>query len=170
MRMNARVIEVRQARPEDAARVSAVLAASYAAIFPQWYGEDVLAGALPAMSAARPELLASGRYYLAESAGRAVACGGWSLERPGTVIVEAGLSHARHFATDPEFLRRGIGGAILDLSMAGARAVGCTEMECDSSLPAERFYAAHGFVRLGMRDVMIGGAYRFPVVRMRRPL
>lgn len=168
--MNARVIEVRLARSDDSACVSAVLAASYAAIYPEWYGDDVLAAALPAMSAARPELLSSGRYFIAESAGRAVACGGWSFERPGTAIVEAGRSHARHFATDPDFLRRGIGGAILDLSLSAARGAGCVEMECDSSLPAERFYAAHGFVRLGERDVVVGGVHRFPVVRMRRPL
>lgn len=168
--MDGRVIQVRQARPEDASRLSALLAASYAAVYPAWYGDAVLAAALPSMATARPELLSSGRYFVAECDGKAVACGGWSVERPGTVIVEPGLGHARHFATDPDFLRRGIGGAILDLSIARARAAGCVEMECDSSLPAERFYAAHGFIRVGARDILVSGAYRFAVVRMRRHL
>lgn len=168
--MDARVVAIRVAEPEDAARVSAVLAASYSAIYPAWYAPEVVAAALPSMATARPELLASGRYFLAEASGRPVACGGWSVEWPGTRIVEEGLAHARHFATDPAFVRRGIGGAILDFAMESARTAGCAHMACDASLPAERFYAAHGFVAIAGRDVMVGGAHRFPVVRMRRGL
>ena len=164
------MVSVRVAEPHDAARVSAVLAAAYSAIYPAWYAPDILAAALPSIASARPELLASGRYFLAEANDRPVACGGWSLEWPGTRVVEEGVAHARHFATDPAFVRRGLGGAILDFAIEAARAAACVRMECDASLPAERFYAAHGFVAVTKRDVVIGGAHRFPVVHMRRSL
>lgn len=167
--MKADVITIRVATADDAAKVSAVLASSYAALYPDWYPTDVLAAALPTMTTARPELLTSGRYYLAEMITGPIACGGWSIERPGAAHGERGVAYVRHFATDPNYLRRGVAGAILEYSIRQARAAGSAEMECDSSLPAERFYAAYGFQRRGEHAVTVAGR-KFPVIRMARPL
>ena len=75
------------------------------------YGEAAFAAALPFLALANPELLSSGTYYLVEDSGTALAAGGWTHECPGTKEITPGLAHLRHFATDPQVVRRGIGRA-----------------------------------------------------------
>ncbi len=79
----AEALRLRVAVPEDAARISQVLAASYGTLWQGAYPPEVLAAVLPLVSRARPELLASGRYVLAlRCAARRGGGGGGRLE-PG---------------------------------------------------------------------------------------
>lgn len=159
---------LRVAAPDDARQVSDVLAASYSTLYRGWYRDDVLAAALPAMTRARPELLASGRYFVCERKGRAVACGGWSLGDPRGGAAE-GRGHIRHFGTHPDFLGQGCAGAMIERCFAEARAEGCKEMECLSSLTAEAFYAGRGFKTVAATSISVGGA-AFACMLMRRGL
>lgn len=158
---------LRVATPDDARVVSDILAASYATLYRGWYRDDVLARALPAMTRANQTLLASGRYFLALNGERAIACGGWSETGPG--VVTPGAPHVRHFATHPDFVNQGAGGLILARCLEEAGAAGFTGMEVMSSLPAEAFYAARGFVHVAVIAQPIGGE-AFACVLMRRML
>jgi N-acetylglutamate synthase-like GNAT family acetyltransferase len=158
---------LRVARPDDAAAVSAVLAASYSMFYCGWYRDDVLARALPAMTRANPVLLASGRYFVAEKGGAITACGGWSEGGPGGVT--PGVPQLRHFATHPDFVNQGAGGAIVARCFEEARAAGFADMEVISSLPAEAFYAGRGFAHVAVITQPIGGA-AFACILMRRSL
>ncbi len=159
---------MRPASPADAAAVGRVLAASYGVLYRGWYQDDVLEAALPLMIRANPKLLSSGRYFIAEIEGAIVACGGWSAEDPRGGDVER-IAHARHFATDPAFINRGCGGAILKRSIAEAKAGGFMEMQSISSLTAEAFYARHDFRLVSIiRQPM--GAVSFACALMRRSL
>lgn len=162
--------EIRIATPADANAVAAVLTASYEATFPGWYAADVLRVALPAMTRANPDLLASGSYFVANSGRTLAACGGWTEATPGTGLVTPGIGHVRHFATHPAALRRGLAGAILAACVDQARARGIAALDCFSSLPAEAFYAARGFAVLRREAIALGPAAAFPVVVMRREL
>ena len=116
-------IVVRVADPDDAVAVETVLRASYTNLMAPGYPADVLARALPLMVRANPALLRSGSYYLAEGPDGTVAgCGGWTLERPGAVHapIDPTLGHIRHFATHPDWTRRGIGRALIDRYVAQA--------------------------------------------------
>jgi N-acetylglutamate synthase-like GNAT family acetyltransferase len=162
---------VRVAAPEDAERVGKLLAASYPPLMAGAYDERTLAPALKLMTRANPSLLASGTYYLAESFGhRVVGCGGWTLERPGTAVKEAGLAHIRHFATDAAWTRRGVGRALYDRCEADARLVGVRAFECYSSLNAEAFYAALGFRRVRAFSIELGPNVSLPAVLMSRKI
>ena len=123
---------------------------------------------LPLVTRARPELLASGRYFLALEGEEAVAVGGWSMEDPATGMAQPGLGHVRHFATHPAHLRKGAAGLILRRCLAEAEAEGLGEMLCIASLPSEGFYAAHGFRTLRCEETRIGGRASIPSVVMRR--
>lgn len=138
--MDEAAIDIRIAEPKDADAVSRVLLASYGSLLRGWYQDEVLAAALPAMTRANLALLSSGRYFVVELEGRVVACGGWSAEKPGGALIPR-LAHARHFATDADFINRGCGGAILDRCLDEAAGEGFVEMESVSSLTAEAFYA-----------------------------
>jgi GNAT superfamily N-acetyltransferase len=159
---------LRIATPDDARKVSDVLAASYSQLYRGWYRDDVLANALPAMTRANTQLLASGRYFLCERKSRAVACGGWSLGSPQGGV-EAGRGRLRHFGTHPDHLGLGCASAIVERCFDEARAAGCADMEVLSSLTAEAFYAGRGFKTVSAAAATIGGV-PFACMLMRRGL
>jgi GNAT superfamily N-acetyltransferase len=160
-------VHLRVAMPADETAVTALFQASYPVLMREAYPPEVLAAALPLMTRANPKLLASGRFVLALSdEGETIGCGGWSLDRPGTGEIEAGLAHIRHFATHPGAVRRGAGRAIFDACRRGATDAGCRAFECYSSLNGETFYAALGFRRVSEVEVQMGPTVRFPSVLM----
>ena len=163
-------LSVRVAGVEDAAAVEQVLQASYPALMAAAYDRELLTRVLPLITRANPRLLASGRYYLCEAEGLAVGCGGWSPERPGSVEVEPGIAHIRHFATRPEWTGRGVGGALYRRCEDAARAAGVREFECYASLNGEAFYAALGFRRVRPIDVPMAGGLSLPSILMNRAL
>jgi GNAT superfamily N-acetyltransferase len=156
----------RVARPEDASAVTALLTRSYGKLFNDWYDAPTLGVALPVMTRANPELLASDGWFVVEQDGALIGCGGWTPEEPESGDVTPGEAHARHFATDPDHLRRGVGRAIWDASVAQARAQGITRMIVYSSLPAETFYSALGFRPLRQKFVTLRDGVRFASVEM----
>lgn len=159
-------LATRLARPEDADQVTDLLTRSYGKLFNDWYDAPTLGVALPVMTRANPELLASDGWFVVEDDGALIGCGGWTPEEPETGEITAGEAHVRHFATDPAHLRRGIGRAIWDASVAQARAQGVTRMICYSSLPAEAFYCALGFRPLRQKFVTLRDGVRFASVEM----
>ena len=162
---------IRAAEPEDSDAVCALLAASYSNLLAACYGSDMLERALPYLTSANPTLLASGTYYVAESnAGDLVGCGGWTRARPGTGEVVEGEAHLRHFATHPEWVRRGVGTSLLARCVQEARSIGVRRLLCFSTLSAEPFYRACGFETIGQIGVSMGPSLIFPGVLMSRQL
>ncbi len=160
---------IRPAVPADSEAVSAVLYASYSTLLAGDYDMELLAKALPMMSKANPRLLECGTYYVAETIDQRIAgCGGWTRERPGTNKTENGVGHIRHFATDPGFLRQGIGNALLARCIEESETHGIQTLECFSTLSAEAFYAAAGFQTFGRFDVEFPNSVKFPSLHMRR--
>jgi GNAT superfamily N-acetyltransferase len=152
----------------DAVEVGRLLEASYPALMASAYGEAALAPALELMTRANPALLCSGTYYVATApAGELVGCGGWTLEKPGTSTVEAGVAHLRHFATHPDWTRRGVGQAIYRQCEAAARSAGVLALECSASLNAERFYPALGVARVREIDLELRPGVALRSVLMR---
>ena len=158
---------LRTARPEDQAAVTALLGLSYGALLADAYPADLLSRALPFITRANPVLLASGRYALIEDdTGQPVACGGWSLERPGSAVVIQGLAHIRHFAVHPGAIRRGLGRQLYQWCEDAARAARATEFECHASLNAEAFYRRLGFRRAGEMHLRLVTGVAFPALVM----
>lgn len=159
-------ISIRIARPEDEAVLSALIAASYATLEDDRYDLSQLAKAQELMSKANPKLLASGTYFIAEIDGVAGACGGWTFEKPGSDEVEDGVAHIRHFATHPNYLRRGLALMLIERCLSEAKAQGARLMKTQSTLPAERFYASAGFSRVGPIEVAMGPGVLLPAIEM----
>ena len=163
-------LTIRAAGNEDRAVLEALIAECYAAVYPGWYDGDVLGEALPAMLRIDPALLSSGRYLLASMGNDLAGCGGWSAGAPKSGEVTEATGHVRHFATRTDLMGRGVGGAILDRCIDEASKAGMSRLRCFSSLPAEKFYARHGFARLGEVSVMLSEGVYFPAVQMERGL
>ena len=163
-------IIIRAATPGDQHLLSDLLAAAYAELAHASYDPVALAATLPLMSRANPKLLACGTYYIAVIDGAAAGCGGWTKERPGTGEIAEGVGHIRHFATHPAHLRKGVARLLLEHCLAEARAAGVRTMMSQSTLPAEKFYAAAGFRSIRMIEVEMGPGAILPAIEMQRLL
>ena len=133
--------------------IDKLLARSYPTLMAGAYRKEVLLVALPILTKSSPELLKSGTYYVAEESGRILGCGGWTFERPGTSELTPGLAHLRHFATDPAFVRQGVGRMIFRECARAAAHEGATTFQAYSSLNAESFYRSLGLTRVKEIDL-----------------
>jgi GNAT superfamily N-acetyltransferase len=159
------------ATPADSDAVASVLRPSYAELMADAYPPKLLARALPLITRANPELLASGSYYLVLAPdGRPAGCGGWTPHPPGGSEADPKRAHIRHFATHPAFLRQGVGRLLYGRCQADARTAGFTAFEAWASLNGEAFYAALGFRRRERIETPMPGGIRFPAIRMERPI
>ncbi len=166
---DARELEVRVADPSDLAQIDALLARSYPRLLARDYPPSVLVTAIPLIARANPRLVASGSYFVALEAGRVVGAGGWTAAGPQGQHA-AGSGHVRHFATDVDRQRRGIGRALMDRVIAAARASGATRLECQSTRTAVSFYRAMGFEIEGPITVPLRQGIDFPAISMTRDL
>jgi len=164
-------MRLRVAMLEDEEAVSSVLGPSYTRLMAAAYEPGLLARTLPAITRANPDLLSSGRYYLVESeSGEPAGCGGWSAHPPGRREVDPRRAHIRHFATHPDWTRRGVGRLLYERCAADAGAAGFALFEAWASLNGESFYASLGFRRIGPIETEMPGGVLFPAVRMERPI
>lgn len=169
---------LRVSRPSDVPAVSRLFEASYPTQMAAAYTPEQLARALPAMTRAQTVLLASGRFAVIEQPAPTsvdegnglpttiVACGGYSLERPGSSgSIVPGVGHIRHFATHPAATRTGLGRRIYRWCVDAARQDGCRLFECYAALNAVSFYRAVGFEVTREDSITLGGV-PFPVAIM----
>ena len=161
-------VTLRKAVIADLSAVDGLLARSYPRLLKPDYPASVMVTALPIISRARPELLASGRYFLAVDAnGALLGAGGYSLAQP-TARGDRALGHIRHVASDPAATRQGVGRALMSVVLAAGWAEGVTTFDCLSTRTAVPFYVALGFNVLGEVDVSLAPGIHFPAVHMQR--
>ena len=103
------------------------------------------------------QLIDDGCYYVAELEGKLVGCGGWS--RRGTLYGgdhSAGrdarwldpateAARIRAMYTNPDFVRRGVGRALLACCEQAARRAGFTRIELMATLSGQPLYRVAGF-------------------------
>ena len=173
---------LRVATPEDAVVVEAVMQQSAAAHFPQYYDERQAESAVRHIPLVDPLLLADGTYFILESAGEAVACGGWS--RRGKLYTGSGdaADDARiiDLATEParvramfvraEWTRRGLGRRILEACETAAREEGFHRLVLVATLPGVPLYEAYGFRALQNIEITTPDGVALPAVVMEKPI
>ena len=158
---------LRPARPLDADAISTLLAESYPALLAQDYAPEVLQAVLPAITRARPSLVASGTYYVVEGAGGLCAAGGWSQLDPWGGMCAPGSGHIRHLVCAPRETRKGHARRILTHIFEEARKAGVTRLDCYSTLTAEAFYRAMGLKVCAPVVMQLGRGVDFPALHMR---
>ncbi len=159
-------MHLRPATTSDIPQIETLLRRSYSHYMSSAYSPDILAVALPTMTQANAELIASRFFYVADLQDHIVGCGGWSQGAPGSKIVTKSLAHIRHFAVDPDFERRGIGRRLFQACADAASHAGATRLQALSSLNAEPFYAGMGLLRTRERSIKMGAMLAFPVIEM----
>ena len=161
-------LSLRPAQPGDALRVTALLTQSYPVLLAPDYAAQTLNAVLPAITRARPSLLAGNTYFLLEERGALRAAGGWSDTDPWGGACAPETAHIRHVVTAPDHVRRGLGRRLMAGICADARAQGITRFECYSTLTARPFYASCGFEEVAAVVMTLARGVGFPAVHMRR--
>jgi N-acetylglutamate synthase-like GNAT family acetyltransferase len=199
---------VRPATIHDRDAVEELMKASYGSLLNNHYDSKLLETALPILWHVRTELLTCNTWYVVEQQQQhlleehddettacvdrtriIIGCGGWTPTSPmtatggGSKNEEERLPHLRHFATHPDYLRKGVGRAIWDriwkdwceyneqnaTSSSRDKNERRPDMEVLSTLTAESFYASLGFERVKEMIVPLSEDCPFPAVLMRRP-
>ncbi len=162
---------IRPAIADDADAISAMMLRSYGELLRPDYNPRILAKALPRIGKARPELLGSGTYFVAENhTGEIVGAGGWTELSPTRGLANLGEGHMRHVAVDPQYLRRGIGRGLARVGFDSARASGLRGLRCMSTLTAEAFYGQLGFTTVQPIELTLEPGLFFPAIEMRMAL
>jgi GNAT superfamily N-acetyltransferase len=173
---------LRIATLEDASRVEALMKESAAAIFPRFYDERQSESAIRYVAEADPMLLADGTYFVLESDGELVACGGWSRRaRPYTGSGEfADEDRSLDPSTEPamvramfvrdDWTRRGLGRRIVEECEAAARREGFRRLALMATLPGVPLYEACGFETIEEGELALTDGVTLEYVSMTKSL
>lgn len=162
---------IRAATAGDVPAVDDLLRSSYPHLLKADYPPSVLVTAVPLIARAQPSLVGCGTYYVADAGEDGIiGAGGWTLYDPADGQRDPGVANIRHFATQPNLLRKGIGHQLMRRCVDDATAAGLTAMRCHATRTAVPFYAAEGFQALGEVEIALRPGINFPVVRMERLL
>ena len=124
------------------------------------------------------QLIEDATYYVVEIDGAPAGCGGWSRRatlfggdhsagRDAALLDPASdPARVRAMYTDPDFVRRGVGRAILDICEAAAAAEGFSRCEMAATLAGEPLYAACGYHRIEPFEAETSTGVRVPLLRM----
>jgi GNAT superfamily N-acetyltransferase len=125
------------------------------------------------------QLVKDQTYFLIESEGRIVGCGGWSwratlfggdesivAREPLPLDPATDAAKIRAMYTSPDFARRGIGRTILGLCEGAARAAGFAKVEMMATLAGVPLYRACGYTDIEPFEAVTGEGVTVPLIRM----
>lgn len=178
--MHQATLRLRPAMADDAGALRALIERSAMALSVGFYTRQQAAALTREVFGVDSQLLADASYYVIEADGAIVACGGWGRrstsyggdqaksapERLLDPATEA--ARIRAFFVEPAMARRGLGKMLMTHCAAQAAAAGFGTLELVSTMPGVPLYLALGFVEVERFDLLLGGAVRAPVARMRR--
>ncbi len=124
------------------------------------------------------QLVRDGTYFVIEDDGVLAGCGGWSrratlyggdhsaeLREPRLLDPATEAARVRAMYTHPDFVRRGVGGMIIERAEAAARAEGFTRAELMATLAGEPLYRRCGYEEIERVSADVGDI-RVPLIRM----
>jgi len=155
---------IRLAKADDIPQVDLLFARSYPKLLKPDYAPSLLVTVVPMFSKSQPRLVTSGSFYVAVTADdKIIGAGGWTPKGPRGES-EPGLGHIRHFATDPNATRLGVGRALITACVTQAAELGIHRLSCYSTITAVPFYEAMGFEKRGDIEITFGETMQFPCV------
>jgi GNAT superfamily N-acetyltransferase len=174
--------QLRVATLDDEAALEALMRESAAVLFPRFYDERQAASAVRYVPEVDRMLLEDGTYFVLETGGEAVACGGWS--RRDRLYTGSGDSEGDARSLDPateparvramfvrpDWTRRGLGRRILEACEEAARHEGFRRLVLMSTLPGLPLYRAYDFRSLEEVEITLPDGVTLPCVSMDKPI
>jgi GNAT superfamily N-acetyltransferase len=179
-------IHIRLATTNDVPRLGEVIEASVRGLQTDGYSPSQIDGALQSVYGVDSQLISDGTYLVAEALeshhgtlqNTIIGCGGWSKRktlyggdqykaREDSVLDPAfDAAKIRAFFIHPSWVRRGIGGLILEACESAALQAGFTRLEMGATLSGVAFYQAKGYAALENLEVPLANGESLPIVRM----
>jgi len=160
---------LRKAKLDERTAIEQLIAQSARGLSRKDYTEQQIEAAIATVFGVDTDLIMDETYFVAESAGMLVGCGGWSKRKtlyggdryssrdPGFLNPETDAAKIRAFFVHPDFARRGIARAILSACEAEAKTAGFHALELMSTLPGIPLYTALGYQGDERVDLEIAG-------------
>lgn len=173
---------IRKATLSDRAAIEQLIARSARNLSRKDYSDEQIEAAIRSVFGADTSLILDGTYFVAESDGRLLGCGGWSKRKTlfggdqfasrdaGELDPQTEPAKIRAFFIHPEYARKGIGRAILSRCEAESRACGFRSLELMSTLPGLKLYRACGYEGHERVEYEIGDGVTIQFVPMRKDL
>jgi len=148
----------------------------------QHYSDAQIEAAIATIFGVDTDLIEDETYFVAESEGQLVGCGGWSKRKTlfggdqyssrdrGYIDPESEPARIRAFFIHPNHARKGIARAILSRCEDEARAQSFRALELLATLPGIEFYKSCGFVETGNLDLDLEDNLKLEFVPMRKEL
>jgi N-acetylglutamate synthase-like GNAT family acetyltransferase len=160
---------IRQARPEEHDEIQQLIVESARHLSRSDYSDTQVEAAIRGIFGVDTSLISDGTYFVANSEGKLIGCGGWSRRRTlfgGDQIADRDLAELnpltdaakiRAFFIHPDFARQGIARAILQRCEAEASANGFRALELMSTMPGIKFYLSCGYEEVEPAEYEVEG-------------
>lgn len=177
-------VNIREATFADIPRLRELIEASVRRLQAVDYSPHQITCALQSVYGVDTQLIADATYFVAEivdaSTGECaiVGCGGWSKRRTlyggdqfsgrEDSLLDPAVDAAkiRAFFVDPAWVRRGIGGMILERCEKAAIDAGFDRLEMGATLSGIPFYKAKGYREAEHQSVPLSNGECLPIVKM----
>jgi GNAT superfamily N-acetyltransferase len=128
------------------------------------------------------QLIRDGTYFVTESDGAIVGCGGWSRRRSlyggdssrssedGLLDPQRDAARVRAFFVHPAWARRGIGRSLMTACEQAIIEAGFRTVDIVATLAGEPLYASFGCAVVERYEIAMRDGLRLPVVRMTKSL
>jgi N-acetylglutamate synthase-like GNAT family acetyltransferase len=174
---------LRTANTDDVDQIGKLIAESVRGLAKGIYDDRQIELSIRSVFGVDHQLIADGTYFIAESDGKVVGCGGWSKRKTlygssvyddsrDPQLLDPGIDAAkiRAFFIHPKAARQGIGRAILEMCESEAKAGGFRIAEMMATLPGVPLYAASGYEERERVGVPVGEGIEIDCIRMRKEL
>ena len=174
------MFSIRKARRRDVPEIERVMRESITSISSRQYDAKQVESSLQFIAHLDHELVDDQTYFVVESEGEIVGCGGWSRRArlyagSGSTTGDARMldpateaARIRAMFVVPRFERRGIGRMILERCESAARAAGFRRLELMAMLSGEAMYSACGYRAVQNVPAKLEDGTPFPLTRMEK--
>jgi len=165
---------------EDREAIKQLIAESARLLSRQHYNDAQIDAAIATVFGVDTDLIEDLTYFVAESSGMLVGCGGWSRRKTlfggdqyssrdaGYLNPESEPAKIRAFFIHPDHARKGIARAILARCENEACAHGFRALELMATLPGVEFYKSCGFAERGAFELDLADGVKLELVPMRK--
>jgi GNAT superfamily N-acetyltransferase len=173
---------IRKANLDDREAIERLIIESARNLSREDYSEQQIEAAILTVFGVDTDLILDATYFVAESAGMLIGCGGWSKRKTlfggdrfatrdsSELDPKVEAAKIRAFFVHPESARKGIARAILSVCESEARAYGFRSIELMATLPGLKLYKACGYEGDQRVAYEIGGGVSIELVPMKKDL
>ncbi len=171
-------ITIRLATHADVPILQSLIPLSVRELSAKYYNAVQIEAAILHIFGVDTQLIDDGTYFVAETDGVLVGCGGWSKRRtlfggdqlkiePDALLNPAvDAARIRAFFVHPNWARQGIGRKIIAACESAIRVEGFQTIELMATLPGEPLYAAMGYVVTQSLEIPMPNGATLPAKQM----